>query len=162
MNSVLKKGAMALALGATVAGAAAPAEAQRYYRRGHSGDDAAIAIGAGIIGLGLGAAIASSSGRYDRGYYGGYDRGYYGRGYDRRYYGRSYGYRDRYYGRGYRRCGSGTTGAIIGGAAGALLGREIARGGRGYYRYRGGNGTTGAIIGGAAGALLGREIGRSC
>ncbi len=90
---------------------------------------------------------------YDRGYY---DRGYYGRPY----YGRGYASR-RYH----RRCGSGTTGAIVGGAAGALLGREIARGSRyGYgYRYRrGGNGTVGAIIGGAAGALIGREIGRSC
>ena len=57
-----------------------------------------------------------------------YDRGYYGRGYNQGYYGRSYGYRDPYYGRrSYRRCGSGTGGAIIGGAAGALLGREIGR-----------------------------------
>jgi len=96
---------------------------------------------------------------HDPYYRGGYDRGYYGRGY----YGRTYGYRDPYYGRrSYRRCGSGTTGAIVGGAAGALLGREVARGGS-YYRYRGrGNGTVGAIIGGAAGALIGREIGRAC
>lgn len=106
---------------------------------------------------------------YSRSYqnYDPYYRGsYYNEGYrDRAYYGRSYGYRDRYYGRrSYRRCGSGTTGAIIGGAAGALLGREVARSsGRGYYRYRrGGNGTVGALIGGAAGALIGREIGRSC
>lgn len=102
-------------------------------------------------------------GGYDGGYYGrgSYDRGYYGRGgYDRGYYGRSqYGYDDRRY----RRCGSGTTGAIVGGAAGALVGREIARGGRRYSHYgRGGNGTLGAIVGGAAGALLGREVGRSC
>lgn len=80
-----------------------------------------------------------------------YDQGYYGRGYyDRGYYGRSY-YRGGY------RCGSGTTGAIVGGAAGALVGREIARGG---YRYRRGNGTTGAIIGGALGALVGSEATR--
>jgi hypothetical protein len=57
-----------------------------------------------------------------------YGDGYYGRGYDQGYHGRTYGYRDPYYGRSYRRCGSGTTGAIVGGAAGALLGREIARG----------------------------------
>lgn len=100
-----------------------------------------------------------SNRRYRRGdyYNGGYDRGYSRQGYydDRAYYdGRRYR----------RRCGSGTTGAIVGGAAGALLGREIGRGGRsGYYGYRrGGSGTTGAILGGAAGALLGREIGRSC
>jgi hypothetical protein len=89
---------------------------------------------------------------YDRGYY---DRGYYDQGYGNGYYGRP-SYR--------HRCGSGTTGAIVGGAAGALLGREIGRSGRrGYYGYRrGGSGTTGAILGGVAGALLGREVGRSC
>jgi hypothetical protein len=46
---------------------------------------------------------------------------------------------------------SGTTGLIVGGAGGALLGREIA--GRGSR-------TLGAILGGAGGALLGREIDR--
>ena len=45
----------------------------------------------------------------------------------------------------------GTTGLIVGAAAGALLGRELA--GRGER-------TLGAIVGGAAGALLGREIDR--
>lgn len=96
--------------------------------------------------------------------YGGYNDGrYYGnRGYsDNRYYGNRGYYDDRGYGR--RRCGSGTTGAIVGGAGGALVGRSIARGGRNYYGYRrGGNGTVGALIGGAAGALIGREIDRSC
>ena len=103
--------------------------------------------------------------RYDGRYYDGYRRyrpgDYYGgrdyrRGYDRYGYGR--GYRDRYY-RG-QRCGSGTTGAIVGGAAGALIGREVARDGRRYRRR--GDGTVGAIIGGAVGALVGREIDRSC
>ena len=101
--------------------------------------------------------------RYDDGRYRRYRRGDdYGRGYDGYGYGRGYdryGYGDRYY-RG-RRCGSGTTGAIIGGAAGALVGREISRDGR-RFRRRGGSGTTGAIIGGAIGALVGREISRSC
>ncbi|MDQ8754723.1 glycine zipper 2TM domain-containing protein [Sphingosinicella sp. LHD-64] len=46
---------------------------------------------------------------------------------------------------------NGTTGLLIGGAAGALLGREI-DGGR--------DRTTGTILGAAAGALLGREIDR--
>lgn len=49
----------------------------------------------------------------------------------------------------------GTTGLIIGGAAGALLGREIdSRGDR----------TLGTVLGAAAGALLGKEVaqGRSC
>jgi uncharacterized protein YcfJ len=46
---------------------------------------------------------------------------------------------------------SGTTGLIVGGAAGALLGREI-DGGR--------NRATGTIVGAGTGALLGREISR--
>jgi hypothetical protein len=52
----------------------------------------------------------------------------------------------------YRSCRSGgTTGLIVGGAAGALLGRQI-DGGR--------DRTTGTILGAGAGALLGREIER--
>ena len=66
-----------------------PAQARDGYYRGHrgGGDDAAIAIGAGVIGLALGAALASNS--RDRGYY--YDEGYYPR---RTYYYRTY---PRYY-----------------------------------------------------------------
>ncbi len=84
-------------------------------------------------------------GRRDRGNYRGNDRGYYGdpvyrntrvwRGND---------------GRTYCRRSNGTTGLLIGGAAGALLGREVA----GNYGDR----TLGAILGAAGGALLGREI----
>jgi hypothetical protein len=98
------------------------------------------------------------------GYYDPYYGGYYGPGYYdyyrpryyRTYYRPRY-YRDRYYG-----CDNGTSGAIVGGAAGALVGREIGRDGRGYrYRYgRRGSGTTGAIIGGAIGALIGSEASR--
>jgi len=44
---------------------------------------------------------------------------------------------------------NGTTGLIVGGAAGALVGREIA--GRGSR-------TVGTVVGGAAGALIGREV----
>jgi hypothetical protein len=92
-------------------------------------------------------------GRYERGYRG--DR-YYGRG--DRYYGRNgyYG-RGRHYG---RRC-SGTTGTIVGGVAGALLGREIDRSDRRGRYGRRDSGTTGAIIGGAIGALAGRSIDKS-
>lgn len=52
-------------------------------------------------------------------------------------------------GRYYCKKSNGTTGLLIGGAAGALLGRELA-----------GNGdrTLGAILGATGGALLGREI----
>ena len=53
------------------------------------------------------------------------------------------------------RRGNGTVGLIVGGAAGALVGREL-DGGR--------NRTTGTVLGAAAGALIGREIqrGRRC
>jgi hypothetical protein len=92
-----------LIAGATLVAAATPAEAQyrhRYYRH-HRGNDAAVALGAGALGLALGAAIGSSSRRGYSGYYGG---GYYGRpyaynGYYGGYYGRpydGYGYRSYY------------------------------------------------------------------
>ena len=71
-------------------------------------------------------------------------------GYDRHgnYVGRTW--RDR---QGRVRCrrSNGTTGLLIGGAAGALIGREI-DGGR--------NRTTGTVVGAVAGALVGREIQR--
>jgi hypothetical protein len=54
-------------------------------------------------------------------------------------------------GRVYCRRKNGTTGLVIGGAVGALLGREI-DGGR--------DRTLGTIVGAAGGALLGREIDR--
>ncbi len=55
----------------------------------------------------------------------------------------------------------GTTGLIVGGGAGALVGREIGRDGR-HYRHRGhGGGTTGAILGGLIGAVVGSAIERS-
>ncbi|MBL8656871.1 MAG: glycine zipper 2TM domain-containing protein [Altererythrobacter sp.] len=82
------------------------------------------------------------------------------RGYDR--YGNYPGYRGQAYPpRGYYnnapnynycRRSSGTTGMIVGGGAGALLGREVA----GRYGDR----TLGAVIGAAGGALLGRSLDR--
>lgn len=55
-------------------------------------------------------------------------------------------------GRTYCRRRNGTTGLLVGGAAGALAGRAIdSRGSR----------ATGTILGAAAGALLGREIDKS-
>ena len=74
---------------------------------------------------------------------------------------RRYYSRDGYYNgptwrdsRGRYRCrrSNGTTGLIIGGAAGALVGRSI-DGGR--------NRTTGTVVGAVAGALVGREVQRS-
>ena len=55
-------------------------------------------------------------------------------------------------GRMYCRRSNGTVGLIVGGAAGALIGRSI---------DRGRNRTAGTILGAAAGALIGREIQRS-
>ena len=55
-------------------------------------------------------------------------------------------------GRIYCRKPNGTTGLVVGGAAGALAGREIA--GRG-------NRTTGTILGAAVGALVGKHVQRN-
>ena len=90
---------------------------------------------AALIGASTVAALPAEAEARDRhhrhGYYG--DRGDY-RDYRRDYrrdhrrdYRRNHYRGDRRY---YCRRGSGTTGTIIGGAAGALLGREIERGGR--------------------------------
>ncbi|MDF2603401.1 hypothetical protein CA236_06395 [Sphingomonas sp. ABOLG] len=83
MNGFLMKAGLGTAMAATALAAAAPAEAQRWRPRGYDrgGDVAAGALIGGVIGLGLGAAIASSN---DRGRWGGYGYdGYYDR-YDRR------------------------------------------------------------------------------
>ncbi|WP_239804698.1 glycine zipper 2TM domain-containing protein [Croceicoccus hydrothermalis] len=97
--------------------------------------------------------------RWNNGRFGRYDdRRYDDRRYDDRY--RSYGEpvrRDTRVWRGddgrvYCRKENGTTGLLIGGAVGGLIGNEIA--GRGDR-------TLGAILGAAGGALLGREIDRS-
>lgn len=97
---------------------------------------------------------------YNQGNYGRND-GYYSRnqgyGQNQGYYGRNQGY----YGNSYyndRRC-SATTGTIVGGIAGALLGSEISRSGSRYRR--GGSGTTGAILGGAIGALAGNAVAKN-
>jgi len=106
MTSVLKKALLGTAMIATTAVTATPADAQYYRYRRHHGDDAALAIGAGILGLGVGAAIASSNRSR---YYDPYYSGYYNRGYSDPYYsgyGSYGGYYDPYYsGYGYRyRC----------------------------------------------------------
>lgn len=98
MNNMLKKAGLGVALAATVLSTAAPAEAQRYRHYRHH-DDAGPAIVAGIAGLAIGAAIASSGRDRDvyyreRGYSPYYDDGYY----------RSHGYypNDGYYAYQYR------------------------------------------------------------
>ena len=72
-------------------------------------------------------AAAQAQGYYRDGYRDSYSQNYRGDRYNR------YDRGDRYYGRNYRssrnqyrRC-SGTTGTIVGGAAGALLGREVGK-----------------------------------
>lgn len=74
----------------------------------------------------------------------------------RRYYDRHGNYRGPTWrgrdGRYHCRRSNGTTGLLIGGAAGALIGRSL-DGGR--------DRTTGTIVGAAAGALLGREVDRN-
>ena len=102
--------------GAALVAAAAPADAQyRSYRHHRGGDRTALAIGAGALGLAVGAALSSSN----RGYYGG--RGYYG---DRGYYGGGRGYYDGYYGRPY----------AYNGGYGYGYGRPYGYGGS-YYGY---------------------------
>lgn len=82
MNGLMKKAGLGVALAATVLTAAAPADAQRwgrgyrgggwggYHHRG-GGNAAGAAVLGGILGLGVGAAIASNNRPryYDRGYY---------------------------------------------------------------------------------------------
>lgn len=128
--NILKKAILGTALGATALTAtASPALARRGYYHHHDGDATGAAIGAGILGIAIGAIVASSANdhRYDDRYYEGrssappvyqggfyYRDGYYwdrdGRRYDRdewRRYQRGYDYRsgyDRdpgYYRRGY-------------------------------------------------------------
>ncbi|MBC2666158.1 hypothetical protein H7F51_11580 [Novosphingobium flavum] len=69
--TIIKKAVLAVALGAATLTAASPAMADGYrgYRRG--GDTTGAAIAGGIVGLALGAAIASGSRDryYDDGYY---------------------------------------------------------------------------------------------
>lgn len=74
------------------------------------------------------------------------------RRYDRRYVRDNRSYWRGNDGRYYCRRSDGTTGLLIGGAAGALIGREVA-GNRGDR-------TLGAVLGAAGGALLGREVDR--
>jgi hypothetical protein len=89
--------------------------------------------------------------RPDPRYHGYYANRYYQRGYDPIRVNRNTriyrGSDDRYY----CRRSDGTTGLIVGGAIGGLLGNQIARGQ---------SNTIGTIIGAGAGALLGREIDR--
>ncbi len=86
-------------------------------------------LGAAAAAAAIGTIPATAAQAHDNGYYG----------------------RSSYEGQRYRRC-SGTTGTILGAAAGALLGRAIdTRGSR----------VMGTVAGGAGGAIVGRKLGRS-
>lgn len=117
------------AAAALAAVSALPAAAEAHGRNGYYNDRYAQSYG---------------NDRYAQSY--GNDR--YAQSYNDGYY-RDRTYRDSRAYRGDRRC-SGTTGTIVGGAAGALAGRAI-----------GNRGSTGTILGAAAGALLGRSVGKS-
>lgn len=99
MRKILTAAVAALSLMGGVAATATSAEARPYDRNyRHRGNDHGDAVVAGIAGLAIGAALASSN--RDRGYY--RDGRYYDRGYNNRgYYSR--GYAPRYYDRGYTR-----------------------------------------------------------
>lgn len=85
--NVFKKSLLAAGLAAAAFAATTPAMAQNYYR--HHDNSAGVAIGAGILGLAVGAIVASNANHdryYDDGGY--YDQGGYAPGWS---------YRDGYY-----------------------------------------------------------------
>ena len=137
---------LAAALGTTAAIPAA-AEAQSGYYDSRYGQPVYRTDRYGRTYDRYGNRVATNGGYYGgNGVYNGANGGYYGRSSANGYYGN-------------RQC-SGTTGTIVGGVAGALLGREIGRSGS-RYSYNRNSGTTAAIIGGAVGALAGRAIDKS-
>lgn len=105
MKTFLKKAVLGATLAASAVTAAAPASAQYYRHYRH--DDTGAAIAGGVVGLALGAAIASGADRdrdywySERGYRPDYDSYYY-RGHG--YYPTNGYYASRYDDYDYRRC----------------------------------------------------------
>jgi hypothetical protein len=78
VKQMLKKSVLGLAAVATLGGASLAATSADAHPHG----DAGAAVAAGILGLAVGAALASSSHHdYDRSYGYGYEQPYYGNGY---------------------------------------------------------------------------------
>ena len=105
--NLLKKAVLGTAIGA-MALATTPADARGYYRHHHD-NGAAVAIGAGILCLAVGAAIASDNrGYYNDPYYNGYSYPYYQGyqyytpGYNTYYYPNAYPYNNGYWYNGYQ------------------------------------------------------------
>jgi hypothetical protein len=78
MRKVLTAALAAITLGGAVCATAAPAQAQHYghghyygggHYYGHGYNNGGAAVAAGVVGLALGAAIASNHGPYYGGYY---------------------------------------------------------------------------------------------
>jgi len=143
MKTLFKKAAFALAA-TGMAATALPASAAEFHARGYNAAPAHDAWNRHGNGRGHNRGYTYNS----YGSYGGYNA------YNTRYAQAEPVYRDTAVWRGndgqvYCRKRNGTTGLIIGGAAGALIGREV-DGGR--------DRTLGTILGAAAGALLGREV----
>jgi hypothetical protein len=98
MRKSLTTAMAALTFGGAIAATAAPAEARdrgNYYRHDRHGNNTGAAVAAGVVGLALGAALASSGNRRSSGYY---NNGYYS---NDGYYGGGYAYNDPYYGDSY-------------------------------------------------------------
>ena len=142
-NAMFKRAALALAIpGLAIAApaAAAPAPHSAAYSHSNVWSDA-----------------SAEHGRKHRRDYERRDSRYYGNGYNQSSYGEPVYANTRVWrgdnGQYYCKRSNGTTGLLIGGAGGALLGREIAG--------RNGDRTLGAILGAAGGALLGRAVDKS-
>lgn len=145
-----------VAAGVALPALAAPASAQGYYQPnyGYGGYSQYDRNGDGYISEREARRAERQAYRQQQRYnnYYGNSYGYAGSGYNQ--------YSNGYYdgptwrgndGRYYCRRSDGTTGLIVGGGAGALIGSQVA--GRGDR-------TLGAIIGGAIGAVVGREVER--
>lgn len=164
MRKKIALGIVAAAL--AVPAVSAPAAAQGYYGGGYGYSYSPYDLNRdGRVTQREIRRVQQQQARYNGGYYGnsyGYNNGYGYNSYPQSYsgpYSRYYNQQGYYSGptwrgndgRYYCRRSDGGTGTLVGGAAGALIGSQVA--GRGDR-------TIGAILGGAIGAVIGREVER--